>query len=420
MKVPIFEAAPNFTTVKQSERVNGQGNGLFGEILNLKLQNHQAEPEMDGDETAEGNKDLMHLLSSVLDVLQDLQEKEGNELDEVQQELLQKSIDLLESIDDAEFLKTEAVLKPVLEKFVLSFGQLDSGAEKIDTEKLSAFLKDLTESIRFTSQKREGFHFEETNQTPLKHNLYVCSDMLRNNGDHHAAKAIKGQFISDPENTEAENAKPLSTRLETANTTKEDSARMTTLTKVTENRGTITENIPSKADTTSGQASNVNRNDTEEVIVRLTETSSNERKGRELIRQFTNILQKSHFSQGVQMKSMTLRLYPEHLGSLRIELTQQNGTMIARILASSNMAKDILDSQIHQLRHAFIQQNIQVDKVDISYQEGLDKYSSQGQRNEDQEESGADQSSDKEAFNGDKDEEEFSKFLQKVLFEMEV
>ena len=420
MKVPIFEAAPNFTMVKQSQRENGQGNGLFGEILNLKLQNLQAEPEMDGDETAETSKGLMHLLSSVLDVLQDLQEKEGNDLNEVQQELLQKSIDLLESIDDAKFLKTEAVLKPVLEKFVLSFGQLDSGAEKIDTEKLSAFLKDLTESIKLTSQKREGFHFGETNQTPLKHNLHVRSDMLRNNGDHHATKAIKGQFISDPENTEAENAKPLSTRLETANTTKEDSARMTTLTKVTENRGAITENIPSKADTTSVQASNVNRNDTEEVIVRLTETSSNERKGRELIRQFTNILQKSHFSQGVQMKSMTIRLYPEHLGSLRIELTQQNGTMIARILASSNMAKDILDSQIHQLRHAFIQQNIQVDKVDISYQEGLDKYSSQGQRNEDQEESGADQSSDKEAFKGDKDEEEFSKFLQKVLFEMEV
>ncbi|RWR14126.1 flagellar hook-length control protein FliK [Siminovitchia fortis] len=421
MKLSLLEAPVNFAMANVPEKKIGEGNLLFGEILNMKLQSFRAEPETDTVETGKENTGLMQLLANVLGVMEELQEKVGFALDEGEQELFQETVDLLESIEDIGPPNMAAVLEPVLEKFVLAAEQLQLNSDaEMDSEKLEAALKVLTEmleqyeSISSTFQKSGELLFLAAGQMPGKHNMPIRSDLKPDNGGNQA-----GKFISYHENTETEEAKQISIRLETANT-KEDSAGTASLTEATEKRGAGTGNSQSKADANSIQASSVNRNETEEVIVKIAETAPNERKARELIRQFSNVLQKSHFNQGLQTKSMTIRLYPEHLGSLRIELTQRNGAMIARILASTSMAKDLLDSQIHQLRQAFVQQNIQVDKVDISYQEGLDKYSSQDQRNGDQEQAGPDQRSDKEAFNGEKDEEEFSSFLQNILFEMEV
>ncbi len=40
--------------------------------------------------------------------------------------------------------------------------------------------------------------------------------------------------------------------------------------------------------------------------------------------------------------------------------------MTARILASTALGKEMLDSQLHQLRSAFLQQNLQVERIDVS------------------------------------------------------
>ncbi|MDH5161195.1 flagellar hook-length control protein FliK [Heyndrickxia oleronia] len=89
----------------------------------------------------------------------------------------------------------------------------------------------------------------------------------------------------------------------------------------------------------------------------------------QFVKDFTNILGKSQFFKGDGTNKLLIKLYPEHLGSLRIEILQDKGALTARMIATTSAAKDILDSQLHQLKHAFTQQNIQVDKLDVVFGE---------------------------------------------------
>ncbi|PIC84462.1 hypothetical protein CSV73_00770 [Sporosarcina sp. P1] len=85
-----------------------------------------------------------------------------------------------------------------------------------------------------------------------------------------------------------------------------------------------------------------------------------------LMREFQAVLNRANFGQTNGMNRISIKLYPEHLGQIRIELLEVNGVMTARILASTAMAREMLDSQMHQLRQAFNQQNLQVDRIDLS------------------------------------------------------
>src|SRR5690606_35218041 len=88
----------------------------------------------------------------------------------------------------------------------------------------------------------------------------------------------------------------------------------------------------------------------------------------QFIRQFQNILARSSFLNNGGQQKLLINLYPEHLGSLRIELLQTESGMIARIMASTSQAKELLETQLANLRHTFIAQNISVDKIEVSTQ----------------------------------------------------
>ncbi|MFJ7747048.1 flagellar hook-length control protein FliK [Peribacillus sp. NPDC097295] len=86
----------------------------------------------------------------------------------------------------------------------------------------------------------------------------------------------------------------------------------------------------------------------------------------EFIKQFESILNKSNFSGTNGVNKLLIRLNPEHLGSLRIELIQKDGMMTARILAATAQAKDMLDNQVQGLKQAFSGQNVQIEKIEIA------------------------------------------------------
>lgn len=85
-----------------------------------------------------------------------------------------------------------------------------------------------------------------------------------------------------------------------------------------------------------------------------------------LMRELQILFKRSNFGQVNGSNRMLIKLYPEQLGQIRIELLETNGVITARILASTALAKGMLDSQLHQLKHAFTNQNIQVDRIDIA------------------------------------------------------
>ncbi|RFU61529.1 flagellar hook-length control protein FliK [Peribacillus glennii] len=86
----------------------------------------------------------------------------------------------------------------------------------------------------------------------------------------------------------------------------------------------------------------------------------------QFIKAFENILSKSNFTNGNGMQKLLIKLNPEHLGSLRIELIQKDAVLTARIMATSTKAKELLESQLQGLKHAFNGQNLQVDKIEVS------------------------------------------------------
>lgn len=86
----------------------------------------------------------------------------------------------------------------------------------------------------------------------------------------------------------------------------------------------------------------------------------------QFIEKFTQVLGNSNMMKMPNGTKILIKLYPEQLGSLRIELLQQNGVMTAKILSSTQTVKELLEQNAHQLKHAFSQQSVTVDKIDIA------------------------------------------------------
>lgn len=88
----------------------------------------------------------------------------------------------------------------------------------------------------------------------------------------------------------------------------------------------------------------------------------------DLIQQFESILSKSQFSKNGGVQKLFIKLNPESLGSIRIELIQKDQSITARILTTTEAAKEALESHLHNLKHAFEAQSIKVDNVQIGQQ----------------------------------------------------
>jgi len=90
--------------------------------------------------------------------------------------------------------------------------------------------------------------------------------------------------------------------------------------------------------------------------------------GELLMKQFESILSKSQFLNTGGTQKLFIKLFPEHLGSVRVELFQKDQTMIARIITTTGTAKEALESQVNGLKQAFAAQNISVERIEISQQ----------------------------------------------------
>ncbi|MFS0763165.1 flagellar hook-length control protein FliK [Peribacillus phoenicis] len=136
----------------------------------------------------------------------------------------------------------------------------------------------------------------------------------------------------------------------------------------------------------------------------------------EFVKQFENILSKANFSGTNGVNKLLIRLNPEHLGSLRIELIQKDGMLSAKILATTAQAKDMLENQIHGLKQAFSGQNIQIERIEIS--QAFNAFNSEKFSQKDADEHNEQQESKEES--NDETESEFTGSLADALLNLEV
>lgn len=126
-----------------------------------------------------------------------------------------------------------------------------------------------------------------------------------------------------------------------------------------------------------------------EQYVLTTEKSGQPVDQEQFIKQFEKILNKASFTSSTGMQKLLIKLNPEHLGVLRIEIIQKDSGLTARIMATTAKGKEMLDTQLQGLKQSFAGQGIQVDKIEISqttsFQERFtprDSDASQQQRNQ--------------------------------------
>ena len=86
----------------------------------------------------------------------------------------------------------------------------------------------------------------------------------------------------------------------------------------------------------------------------------------ELAKELQKIMNKVQFGQTGGANRLVVKLYPEQLGTVRIELIQKDGMLTAKMLASTPLGKELLDTNASQLRNGLLSQNIQVEKLEVS------------------------------------------------------
>jgi len=128
--------------------------------------------------------------------------------------------------------------------------------------------------------------------------------------------------------------------------------------------------IQSVSNDTSAVLNNpfMNMSKLEQFVLNTQNSSKETVNSEQLLKSFENIISKAQFTNTNGMQKLLIKLNPEHLGSLRVEITQQNGIMIAKIIASTSKAREMLDGQLQGLKQAFVNQNIPVEKLELSQQ----------------------------------------------------
>ncbi|WP_162287797.1 flagellar hook-length control protein FliK [Indiicoccus explosivorum] len=82
--------------------------------------------------------------------------------------------------------------------------------------------------------------------------------------------------------------------------------------------------------------------------------------------EFEKLLNRAKFGQANGASKLLIRLNPGHLGMIRLEIVQREGVSTVQLLASTAHGKEMLDSSLSQLKQAFLQQNVAVDRIEIT------------------------------------------------------
>ncbi|WP_053401702.1 flagellar hook-length control protein FliK [Priestia koreensis] len=88
----------------------------------------------------------------------------------------------------------------------------------------------------------------------------------------------------------------------------------------------------------------------------------------EFVKDFEAILSKGALTTNGQSSRLLIKLNPEHLGNLQIELVKHNDQLVARILTSTSEAKELIESQLQALKQTFQHQHLAVDKLEVQQQ----------------------------------------------------
>ncbi|WP_226376920.1 flagellar hook-length control protein FliK [Oceanobacillus halotolerans] len=188
------------------------------------------------------------------------------------------------------------------------------------------------------------------------------------------------------------------------------------LQKAFSNQLANTENSNGVSFTTNAPMSRI-----EQYVIQVNPTQRSKSVDQQLINEFQKVMKTSQFlSMSNGNSQLAIRLQPDTLGDMMVRFTQVNGEMTVKILVSSVAAKEMLESNLHQLKNMFSPHQVTIERQDLQTQQSQNLNADQ----EDQSMSEQDQDQSNQFDESDEhregEQEDFETQFQDILQKEEV
>lgn len=101
----------------------------------------------------------------------------------------------------------------------------------------------------------------------------------------------------------------------------------------------------------------------EQYTIHVQSIDKVERVSEEIVNKFTNIIRESRFlTNKNELNQLSIVLKPENLGNMTVRFMQVDGEMSVKIIVTSQVAKEMLESNMHQLKHMFSPHQIMIER----------------------------------------------------------
>ncbi|KRF57475.1 flagellar hook-length control protein [Bacillus sp. Soil531] len=97
----------------------------------------------------------------------------------------------------------------------------------------------------------------------------------------------------------------------------------------------------------------------------LRQATSEYQQSRDLVNELENIWSKASTSTEEGASKLSIKLVPKQLGTISIEVLQQDHKTTAQVIVSSAKTKELLDANLFKLRQALTSQHVSVDQVGV-------------------------------------------------------
>ncbi|MBM7552747.1 flagellar hook-length control protein FliK [Thalassobacillus pellis] len=103
----------------------------------------------------------------------------------------------------------------------------------------------------------------------------------------------------------------------------------------------------------------------EQFVIHVNTNHSQEATQKQLLTEMEKVIKTSNFQlQKNGTMEIQMKLKPAHLGEMLVKMTSVNGEMAVKIIVTAQASKEMLEGNLHQLRHMFSPQQVLIEKVD--------------------------------------------------------
>jgi flagellar hook-length control protein FliK len=121
----------------------------------------------------------------------------------------------------------------------------------------------------------------------------------------------------------------------------------------------------------SGFQSNTSMPKLEQYVIYINQNQSGQTVEKQLLDQFQQVMKTSKFlSMPNGMNQLSISLRPENLGEMMVRFVELNGEMTVKIVVTTQAAKEMLESNLGQLKHMFSPQQVVIERQDVGAGQG--------------------------------------------------